>query len=188
MTETGVYTETGDLTPEEHQRREAFAKTAMSQAGERTEDYIEPDYFGSDDSYQVALPGSRVQFVVIKVFTEGDRRKYLDRTNRDLKMTKTGEATLKTTPGSDRYELLKIAILDWHVVRQGQVIPFGGQALEKFLTETSPRVVDHIVKEINKHEPWLLAEMTVEDIEKEIEDLQEMLEVRKKEEGLSAQF
>lgn len=183
-----VFDEQGNLTPEEQQRREAFARASMVQAGERTEDYIEPDYFGVDDTRQVFLPNSRVQYVTIKALNEGERRKYLDRTNRDVKLDKGGQASFRMSPGSERYELLKLAIVDWHMLRQGNPFKFGPRELDDFLTNTSPSVVDHIVKEVNKLNPWLLAEMSVEDIEKELDHLQEMLETKKKEEALKSQF
>ena len=188
MEEVNAFLPSGELTPEEEARREAYRQAAMQQAGERMEDYVEPDYFGVSDTRDVFLPGSRVQFVTIKAFTEGDRRKYLDRTNRDMKLGKDGQASMKMTPGSDRYELLKVAVVDWHVLRGGAPFPFGDRQLDDFLKVTSPSTVDHIVKEVHKLNPWLLAEMSVEDIEKEIANLQEMLETKKKEEALQAQF
>jgi hypothetical protein len=183
-----VFDEHGELTPEEQARREAFARAQMTQAGERTEDYVEPDYFGVDDTVNVMLPKSRTQYVTIKAFTEGDRRKYLDRTNRDVKLDKTGQAAMKMTPGSDRYELLKIAVVDWNLMRGGAPFKFGPRELDSFLEVTSPSTVDHIVKEVHKLNPWLLSEMSVEDIENEIANLEEMLEAKKKEEALQSQF
>ena len=188
---TDVFTSTGDLTPEEQARREAHARVAMEQSGERMETYVEPDFFGEDDIYTVPLPGSQSQYVVIKALNEGERRKYLDRTNRDVKMDRTGNATLRTTPGSDRYELLKIAIVDYNLkVGDGykNLANGGNGLLEKFLTQSRPTVIDEIVREVNKRNPWLLAEMSVEDIEREISNLQEMLEEKKKQEALDAQF
>lgn len=185
-----VFTAEGDLSPEEQERRERYRQAAMQQAGERMETYVEPDYFGADDTHQFFLPGSREQFVMIKAFTEGDRCKYLDRTNRDLKLDRSGTASLKTAPGSDRHTLLKIAIVDFALRFNGQLTTMAQnpKVFERFLESAPPSVIDEIVKEVHKHNPWLLAEMSVEDIEKEISNLQEMLEAKKKEEALDAQF
>lgn len=185
---SAVFDEHGNLTPEELARREAFARAQMEQSGERMEDYIEPDYFGTDDTKQVFLPGSRVQYVEVKALNEGERRKYLDRTNRDVKLDKGGSASMKMTPGSDRYELLKVAIVGWNILRGGQPFNYSDRALDDFLGKTSPSVVDYIVKEVHKLNPWLLAEMSAEDIRKEIANLQEMLELKEKEEALQSQF
>lgn len=185
MQQTNVFDEHGNLTPEEEERRRKYAAAAMQQAGERTEDIVEVDFFGCDERRTVFLPGSSSQYVVVKEFTEGDRKKYLDRTNKDVRFSKGGDASMKASPGSDRHELLRIAIVDFHLLKAGTPVTQAThpRALDEFLDKTSPRVIDHIVKEVHKLNPWLLAEMTVEDIEKEIADLEEMLEVRKKEEA-----
>jgi hypothetical protein len=184
-----IFNPDGSLTAEEEARRSAAQNAMMGAAGERTEDIYEIDYFGVDERREVYLPGSKTQYVVIKEFTEGDRKKYLDKVNKDVRFGKDNTATMKTSPGSDRHELLKIAIVDFKLQRGTgdnvviMTIVTHPRVLEEFLEKTSPKVIDHIVKEVHKLNPWLINDASVEDMEKELADLQEMIDLKKAEEA-----
>ena len=101
---------------------------------------------------------------------------------------------MKMATGDERHELLRAAIVGWNLVDQnGDPVPFSkgteqnGRvtrqgALEKFLAEAPPKVIDMIHKDIQKHNPWLMGEMTAADIKEQIADLQEMLEIKEREE------
>ena len=52
----------------------------------------------------------------------------------------------------------------------------------KFLVDFPPKIIDALLVDIRKHNPWLMQDMTSEDIQKQIDELEEMLAVKKKEE------
>lgn len=149
---------------------------------------VQEDYFGFEIRHRVKLPDGR-SWIEHKEFNEGERRKYLNAVNRDVVIQrKTGDARMRMAPGDERYELLVTAIVGWNLVRAGQPIPFSRKALQEFLEKTNPKIVDLVEKEVRKANPWLMAEMSADDIRKEIANLEEMLEAKVKEEAAEESF
>lgn len=148
----------------------------------------EVDFFDTDETYDVFLVNPKTgrttdQYVTCKIFNEGDRRKWQSAGTKDVRVDKVkGDAYFKVNTPEERKALLDIAIVDWNLRsrRKGEdgltPIPFNPANKTKFLTETSPSVIDQIEKEIRKHEPWLMDNMKVEDIDRQIMDLQELKE------------
>lgn len=155
---------------------------AMRAAGVATETGVYVDYFDFDETRRVKLPDGN-QWVEIQVLNEGARRKYLNSTNRDVTIARaTGDAKMKIASGDDRHALLKSAIVDWNLrtknKKSGELEPIGfsEQALSRFLEAAPPTIIDLIEKEVRKDNPWLVAEVSVEDIDEQIKELQELRE------------
>jgi hypothetical protein len=175
-----------DTATDEAPDRVAVIEEAMKAEGVQTSTPVQADYFGFDQTNIVYLPDG-VSYVQHKTMTEGDRRKYLDQVNREVRVEKiTGDMKLTMMQGKERYILLNAAIVGWNLSRDGQPVPFSkdspGSNLGQFLDKADPKVVDLIEKDIRKHNPWLMAEMSVEDIQRQIDDLEEMKAVKIKEE------
>jgi len=163
---------------------EAVARTeaAMKEAGVPLEEHIVVDYFACDRRERTMLPDGR-QWVEHKELTEGEKRKYQNSVNRDITIQRaTGDARMKMAPGDERHALLKQAIVAWQVFRGGVEVPFTAKNLEEFLEKAPPKVIDIIEKDVRKLNPWLLQEMSVEDIDREIAQLQELRETKAREE------
>lgn len=153
---------------------------AMQDAGAATETGVYVDYFGFDESRDVYLPDGK-QYVTIKKLNEGDRRQYLNKVNKDIRIERnTGDAKLKVATGDDRVALLKSAITGWHLMRKNErtgdweETPFKDQQLNQFLEKANPKVIDIIEKEVRKDNEWLVGDVTVEDIDKQMAELQEL--------------
>lgn len=141
------------------------------------------DYFGFAQNERHMLPDGR-SWVDLAVLNEGQRRRYQNGTSRELKLKRnSGDAMLKMATGDDKYELLKVAIVGWNLQRNGSPVAFNPQTLEQFLSGANPKIIDDIEKRVRKMNPWLLSEMTVEQIDEEIASLQEMRAVRAEEEA-----
>jgi len=143
------------------------------------------DYFACNEQFRCYLPDGK-QYVVHQTLNEGARRQFLNATNREVKLhRKTGDASLKMAAGDEKHALLESAIVDWHIFKAGKPLAFSkdspGSTLSQFLTAAPPSVIDLIEKDIRKHNPWLQAEMSVEDIDEEIKSLQEMREQKVRE-------
>lgn len=143
------------------------------------------DYFACDETYKVMLPDG-VQWLECKTLNEGDRKKYQSSVNRDLTIKKsTGDAQLRLSQGEERHALIQAAVKDWYVLRNGNPVPFtkGSRngALENFLEKVPPSIVDHIFKHISEKETWLNGDITVEDIDEQISQLNELRETKIKE-------
>lgn len=139
---------------------------------------IPVDYFAAVQTEKITLPDG-VQWVEIKALTEGDRMEYQNKTNQAVKLEKgTGNASIKMAPGEERRVLLEMAIVDWYVLKEGKPLTFSkgtrGSTLSQFLNAAPPAVIDPIEKSIRLTNSWLLADMTVEEIEVEIGNLEEM--------------
>lgn len=162
--------------------QQALMEREMERDGIRTQEQVFEDYFGFDEKHRVFLP-DEVSWIEFKVMSEGERRHYLNSTNRDVRIAKgSGDAHMSMKPGDERHALLVETIKDWNLHRNGNPVPFNRNNLNEFLEKANPRIVDRIEKEVRKRHPWLMAEMTVEDIDREIENLQEMREIVIKEE------
>lgn len=141
------------------------------------------DYFGFDRTEKYYLPDG-ISYIEFKPMSEGKKKQFQDKTSRDLVLQRGGDARMSVLQGTERHELIKASCVDWNLTRGGRPVPFNPVNLGDFLTLADPRVIEGLEKEIRKANPWLLAEMKSEDIEKEIENLQEMLaEAKKREAG-----
>lgn len=141
------------------------------------------DYFGFAATERMMLPDG-VSWLDLKILNEGERRRYQNESNREIKLGRgsSDSASLRMRPGDDRHVLLKMSITGWNLQRNGNVVPFNTVVLDQFLLNADPSLVDRIEKRIRQLNPWLLSEMTVEQIDEEIRSLQEMREVRAREE------
>lgn len=171
-----------DTQVQEEIERNQRTLDAMEAAGVSTMEFTQDDYFGFDESHQVYLPDGK-SYITHQTLNEGARRKYMNSQNREVKLQKvTGDAILKMATGEERLALLKSAITGWNLVRKnaktGQVeaVPFTDSNLNSFLDKANPKVVDLIDADVRKHNPWLTADVTVEEIDKQIEELNKLRE------------
>lgn len=135
------------------------------------------DYFGFASSEKWYLPDGK-QYFEFEVMNEGKKSKFQKKTQRDVVLERqSGNARMKMDAAQERHELIKESVIGWNLYRGGQAVPFTDRALNDWLSLTNPKLVEGLEKAIRKANPWLLAEMTVEDIDKEIENLQEMRKV-----------
>lgn len=146
------------------------------------DDFVQADYFGFEKIYRVTLPDGHSYFEH-KELNEGQKRLYMNAVNRDVVLNqRTNEAKLKTAPGDDRKSLLQAAICGWNLVKNGQPLQFNSKNLAEVLDKFPPSVIDLVERDVRKRNPWMFADMTVEDIRQGITDLEEMLELKLKEE------
>lgn len=140
------------------------------------------DYFGFTQQEQFFFPDG-VSFITIDKMNEGNKARFQKSTGRDLVLERqSGNARMKVDPGGDRHALLIACCKDWNLKRRSQAngelepIPWSDRNFRDFLAVADPVIIEDLEKAIRKLNPWLMAEMTVEDIDKEIENLQEMRE------------
>lgn len=159
------------------------AEAALTAAGQPTHENVQADYFSFEETHVVTLPDG-VSFIEHKTLNEGQRRKYLNGINRDVVIARaTGDAKMSMKPGDERLSLLKTAITGWNLKRNGNPLPFSGPNLQMFLDNAPPKVIDIVDKEIRKVNAWLVEDMSVEDLEREIANLEELLESKRKDEA-----
>lgn len=145
------------------------------------------DYFGFEQTEVHYLP-DKVTYVELKAMNEGAKKEYQKLTSTSTEFDQGKQtARMKLDPGKERHELIRQSVVGWNLVRgkgPNQVlVPFNERNLADFLRLANPVIIEDIEKAIRKLNPWMLAEMKVEDIEREIANLQEMLEVAKEREA-----
>lgn len=181
MTQATVSSSQAGLTPEEADRQRALAAEPGAPVAVQTGDDLPyEDYFGFDEADRWYFPDGR-QYIEFQRMNEGARAKFQKMTTRDITVVRnTGDAKLKVDPATERHELLVQSVTGWFVFRAGQPVPFSkgspGANFEQWLDKADPRLVDDLEKAIRKANPWLGAEMTVEDIDKEMDRLRELRE------------
>lgn len=132
------------------------------------------DYFGKPTVTTVMLPDG-VSFIQHSKLNEGGKRQYLNAVNRDIRISqRTQEAHLKLAPGDDRAQLLKVAITGWDLTFEGQPLAFNPHNLKRVLEEFPPEVLDEVEKSVRVVNPWLTGDVTIEAIDEQIAQLEEL--------------
>jgi hypothetical protein len=146
------------------------------------------DYYAFDEREKWYFPDGK-QWIEFKKLSEGDRAKYLKDTRSDVRLNqKTNEAVIPFDQSGDRKSLLLHSITDWHMVsfvgegasRRVMPLPFQpgghkGGPVAQWIDRANPAILGQLEKAIRKANPWLLNEMSAEQIRKEIADLEELL-------------
>ena len=180
MTETSTFIEN----PSELDDARGVAIAAgMVAQGVNPVDRVQVDYFAPEADVVTTLADG-ISWVSHKKMNEGDRKRYLKKVNRDLKIQKgTGDAIMRLAGGEERTALLETAITGWNLLSGGNPLPFTPQNLARLL-DGPIEVLERVEKDVRKNNPWLESDVTVEDIDAEIESLQERRqEVLEREEG-----
>lgn len=138
------------------------------------------DYFDTDETFQYWLPDG-VSWVEHKLLTEGDRQKYLSKTSRELRVQRqTQDMFFNPGAGEDRKAVLEVALVGWNLRRKDrkngrlEPVPFNPNELARFITNANPAVLEGIEDDIRRKNPWLSVDVSVADIDREIERLNDL--------------
>jgi hypothetical protein len=159
----------------------AAIEAGLKADGVSTVKTVAIDYFGVDERHRVTLPDG-VSWVEHKTLTEGERREFLKKVQKEVRLQRaTGDAFMNMSQGEERKALLEVAITNWHLTRGGQEVQFSKAELNTFLTVGPPKIIDLIEEDVRRVNGWLQGDITVEDIDREIESLTKMRDEKIKE-------
>lgn len=153
-----------------------------------THDQPVVDYWGTDETHRYTLPDGK-QWFEFKIMNEGDRSKFQKLTNQDMQINQDRTAKVRVDQVAERHTLIKTSVNNWNLWTKnakGEMEPvlFTPHNLDKWLEKAPPKIVDELEFEIRKANPWMQADMTTEEIDKEIERLYELRrEVAEREAG-----
>lgn len=174
-----------EVAPQVQDSGTTFDAEAARAAGVVTEQTVITDFFGFIDEERWYFPDD-AQYMLLQRMSEGKRANYQRAIRSDLVITRgTGDARMTPDPSKERHALIKACVVNWHVVTKdssGNTVepPFslsnGKVNLEYWLSVADPRLVDDLEKACRKINPWLNNELSVEEIDKEIENLKELRE------------
>lgn len=173
------------MTTETHltleQEREQILAEKQRSGGGRTIDHPRGDYFGSR-TWDYTLPDG-VSTITHQKLNEGALKEYRNGSQRDVEINRaTKNAKIRLAAGDDRALLLEIAVTAWDVHMDGKPLENSPKGKRALLERMDPEVAEGLVKAIHKCNPALAADVTAADIRAEIEQLQETLAEKEKEE------
>jgi hypothetical protein len=141
---------------------------------------VQDDYFGFGAQEVFVFPDGATK-IWFTVMNEGQRKKFQKMTNRDIKINRaTNDASIKADPAEERWQLITTSVCNWNLKRRNPnteelgEVHFDQRTLEQWLQVANPRIVDDLEVAIRKANPWMQADMTVEDIDKEMERLTDL--------------
>lgn len=135
-------------------------------------------YWGVDEYDKWFLPDG-IQYFQFKIMNEGEKVKFEKLTNNDLIVNRDQSARVKVDPSEARHALIKTCVNGWYLFAPdatGQLAEaaFAKPLLEKWLQVADPKIVEELEFAIRLANPWMQSEMSVEEIDKEIERLYEV--------------
>jgi hypothetical protein len=135
------------------------------------------DYWGTDETHKHYLPDG-VQYFEFQIMNEGAKVRFQKLTNQDLIVGRDQSARVKVSPEAERHTLIETSVVGWHLFKlvNGHPEPVGysPQMLKKWLEVAPPKVVEELEYAIRMANPWMQSEMTVEEIDKEIDRLHDV--------------
>lgn len=131
------------------------------------------DYWGSEQYEKFFLPDGR-QYFEFKVMNEGEKTKFEKMTNQDLIVNRDQSARVKVDPSEQRHSLITTSVTGWYLFKGGEIVAYSSQLLRKWLEVADPKVVADLEFAIRMANPWMQSEMSVEEIDKEIDRLHEV--------------
>lgn len=137
---------------------------------------VQSDYFGFASQEKFFFPDG-VTYLEFDIMNEGKKSKFQKLTQRDLVLERqSGNARMKVDPSLERHALIRESVTGWNLLRNGVDVPYTERNLKDFLELANPKLIEDIEIAIRKANPWLMEEMKVEDIDREIENLQKLRE------------
>lgn len=154
--------------------------------GQTAGDAIYENYWGVDETYRFMLPDDK-QYFEIRPMDEGRKVQFQKLTNKAVRMNqRTEEASFDIDPAEERWTLIKESVIGYHIMQPSPdgtwseypcppyTDPRFRRSLEQLLEKFNPKIVQDLEFFIRQKNPWMQADMAVEDIDKEIDRLQQM--------------
>lgn len=143
------------------------------------------DYWGVDETFKYSLPDGK-QYFEIQPMNEGAKSRFQKMTNKGIRMNqRSQEALIDVDPADERHTLIKESVVGWRIMQRSPdgsfseyPCPSGDaqrkRSLETLLEKFNPKVVQDLEFFIRTKNPWMQADMDVEEIDKEIDRLSEL--------------
>jgi hypothetical protein len=179
MTQTSLDTTSAPLDP----------TGATPLPGQPDPDVEYESYWGVDITERFYLKDGK-QYFEVKPMDEGAKSRFQRKTNRGMRFQqRTQEAMLDVDPAGDRHQLIKDSVVGWFLMEPvpGQPGEFAefiypgtqnsgrlAQAFDKIFEKFNPKVIQDLEFFIRLQNPWMQAEMDVDEIDEEIRRLETM--------------
>lgn len=143
------------------------------------------NYWGVDETFKWFLPDGQ-QFFEFRPMNEGGKSKFQRMTNKGVRMNqRTQDATIDVDPANERHTLIKESVVGWKIMQRDPGAPGGWseypcppagdqrfqRSLETLLEKFNPKAIQDLEFEIRTKNPWMQADMDVEQIDEELDRL-----------------
>lgn len=162
----------------------------MVAAGENIEERVYVDTFAFDSEDEFEIPRSGGQKIFFSRMNEGKKATFQKLTNQDVRIQRTtGDAKMKVDPAGERHTLIKQSVTGWSLVTKNhqantwETVPFTEQRLAQWLEKADPKIVQDLERAIRDANEWMRTEFTVEEYDKQIEDLLQKRDALQEEEA-----
>jgi hypothetical protein len=152
------------------------------------EDVQYEDYWGVNETFKFMLPDGK-QFFEVRPLDEGGKSRFQKKTNKGLRLNqRTQDAHIDVDPSDERHTLIKESVVSFFIMQKDPITgafsqlpcppdpesrPFK-QALDSILTKFNPKAIQDLEFFIRTKNPWLQADMTIEQIEEEEDRLAQL--------------
>lgn len=143
------------------------------------------DYWGVKETYKFELPDGK-QYFEIKPMDEGGKTRFQKMTNKGIRMNqRTQDATIDVDPADERHTLIKESVISWKIMQRSPDGTFSEypcptddarrrRALAELLEKFNPKAIQDLEFFVRSKNPWMQADMDIEEIDKEIDRLNEL--------------
>lgn len=153
-------------------------------SNEPVEGVIYENYWGVDETFKFMLPDGK-QYFEIRPMDEGAKVRFQKLTNKAVRMNqRTEEASFDIDPAEERHTLIKQSVVSYNIMQRGpnntwEPYPCPPESdsrfrrsLEQLLEHFNPKIVQDLEFFIREKNPWMQANMDIEEIDTEIARLE----------------
>lgn len=145
--------------------------------GREPEVTVYEDYWGVRGDTRYWLPDGK-QFFVIKKMNEGDRARYQHEAGMQMtSMRKTGDTRIDIDQAKDREALICAAVIDWNLYKDNTQVPFNKGTLRTWIQVADPKILDKLLMEVRKFNPFLQEDLSVKEIDEQMAELRELRQI-----------
>jgi hypothetical protein len=154
-----------------------------SEPGREPEVTVYEDYWGTKGEKLHYMPDGK-QYFKIKKMNEGDRAKYQFESGMQMtSMRKTGDTKIDINQAKDREALVCAAVIDWSLFKDQSPVPFNKGSLRAWIQGADPKLLDKLLMDIRKFNPFLQEDLSVKEIDEQMQELRELRDVAAKREA-----
>lgn len=152
------------------------------------------DYWGVQETFRHILKDGK-QFFEIVPMDEGAKTRFQKLTNKGIRMNqKTNDATIDIDPSDERHTLIIESVIGWHIMQRdpkdGSFTELPCPSSERdrkrvlrdvILDKFNPKAIQDLEFFIRTKNPWMQADMALEDLLEQRDELDELIRVKREE-------
>lgn len=156
------------------------------------------DYWGVQETFVFELPDGK-QFFEIKPMDEGAKTRFQKLTNKGIRMNqRSQEAHLDIDPSDERHTLIQESLVNWRIMQRSAdgtwselPCPENESLRKRVIRENfageharfNPKIVQELEFFIRTKNPWMQAEMDLEELYKQRDEIDLLIKQRREAEA-----